>query len=233
MTVYDMGKNSSGWPEILVRGRAGDRVRLLPGELLNPDGTVTRANAGAGPDDPVLFNYILAGGEERWHPRFTYYGFRYVQVETIPAKPGNPKPQVLSLQTDFTHDDVAVDGHFTSGVKLLNQIHDLIDRAILSNLASVITDCPTREKLGWLEQTHLAGYSIMDNYGVLKLYEKVADDMGEAQLSNGLVPGIAPEYVAFVDAKGDSTNFRDSPEWAAPASWPPGRPISSTATWRC
>jgi hypothetical protein len=156
-----------------------------------------------------------------------------VQVETIPAKPGNPKPQVLSLQTDFTHDDVAVDGHFTSGVKLLNQIHALIDRAILSNLASVITDCPTREKLGWLEQTHLAGYSIMDNYGVLKLYEKVADDMGEAQLSDGFVPGIAPEYVAFVDAKGDSTNFRDSPEWAAPASWPPGRPISSTATSRC
>ena len=55
----------------------------------------------------------------------------------------------------------------------------------------------------------------MDNYGVLKLYEKVADDMGEAQLSDGFVPGIAPEYVAFVDAKGDSTNFRDSPEWGS------------------
>ena len=134
---------------------------------------------------------------------------------SAPAKPGTPKPQVLSLQTDFTHDDVAVDGHFTSGVKLLNQIHALIDRAILRNLASVITDCPTREKLGWLEQTHLAGYSIMDNYGVLKLYEKVADDMGEAQLNDGFVPGIAPEYVAFVDAKGDSTNFRDSPEWGS------------------
>jgi alpha-L-rhamnosidase len=214
-TVYDMGQNSSGWPEILVRGRAGDRVRMLPGELLNPDGTVTQASANAGPDDPVLFNYTLAGGEERWHPRFTYYGFRYVQVETIPAKPGGPKPQVLSLQTDFTHDDVTVDGHFTSGVKLLNQIHALIDRAILSNLASVITDCPTREKLGWLEQTHLAGYSIMDNYGVLKLYDKVADDIAEAQLANGFVPGIAPEYVAFVNAKGDSTNFRDSPEWGS------------------
>ena len=215
VTVYDMGKNSSGWPEILVRGRAGDRVRMLPGELLNPDGTVTQASAGAGPDDPVLFNYTLAGGEERWHPRFTYYGFRYVQVETIPAKPGGPEPQVLSLQTDFTHDDVAIDGHFTSGVKLLNQIHALIDRAIVSNLASVITDCPTREKLGWLEQTHLAGYSIMANYGVLKLYEKVADDIAEAQLSDGFVPGIAPEYVAFVDAKGANTNFRDSPEWGS------------------
>ena len=215
LIVYDMGKNSSGWPEILVRGRAGDRVRMLPGELLNPDGTVTQASAGAGPNDPVLFDYTLAGGEERWHPRFTYYGFRYVQVETIPATAGGPKPEVLSLQTDVVHDDVAVDGQFTSGVKLLNQIHALIDRAILSNLASVISDCPTREKLGWLEQTYLAGSSIMDNYRVLKLYEKVADDIAEAQLANGFVPAIAPEYVAFVDAKGKSTNFRDSPEWGS------------------
>jgi len=163
----------------------------------------------------VLFDYTLAGGEERWHPRFTYYGFRYVQAETIPATTDGPPPEILSLQTDFTHDDVAADGHFSSGVTILNQIHDLIDRAILSNLASVISDCPTREKLGWLEQTHLAGYSIMANYGVLKLYEKVADDMADAQLADGFVPAIAPEYVAFVDARGDSTKFRDSPEWGS------------------
>ena len=213
--VYDMGKNSSGWPEILVRGRAGDRVRLLPGELLNPDGTVTQASAGAGHDNPVLFEYTLAGGEERWHPRFTYYGFRYVQVETIPATADGPKPELLSLQSDVVHDDVSVDGHFSSGVTLLNQIHALIDRAILSNLVSVITDCPTREKLGWLEQTYLAGSSIMNNYGVLKLYEKIAGDMAEAQLANGLIPAIAPEYVAFVHENGDSTNFRDSPEWGS------------------
>ncbi len=213
--VYDMIKNSSGWPEILVRGRAGDHVRMLPGELLNSDGTVSQASAGAGADDPVLFNYTLAGGEERWHPRFTYYGFRYVQVETVPATAGGPDPKVISLQTDVVHDDVAVDGHFTSSVMLLNRIHALIDRAILSNLASVISDCPTREKLGWLEQTYLAGSSIMDNYDVLELYRKIEDDMAEAQLANGLVPAIAPEYVAFVDSGGNSTNFRDTPEWGS------------------
>jgi hypothetical protein len=213
--VYDMGKNSSGWPEILVQGQAGDRIRMLPGELLNPDGTVTQASAGAGPNNPVIFDYTLAGGKERWHPRFTYYGFRYVQVETIPATSGGPKPRVLLLQTDVVHDDVEVDGHFTSGVPLLNRIHGLIDRAILSNLASVITDCPTREKLGWLEQTYLAGSSIMNNYGVQKLYEKIASDVAESQLANGLVPAIAPEYVAFVDANGNSTNFRDTPEWGS------------------
>jgi hypothetical protein len=131
------------------------------------------------------------------------------------ATAGGAKPKVLSLQTDVVHDDVAVDGHFTSGLILLNRIHALIDRAILSNLASVISDCPTREKLGWLEQTYLAGPSIMNNYGVLKLYQKIAGDVAEAQLANGLVPAIAPEFVAFVDENGNSTDFRDSPEWGS------------------
>jgi alpha-L-rhamnosidase len=56
-----------------------------------------------------------------------------------------------------------------------------------------MTDCPTREKLGWLEQTHLTGSLIMNNYGVLKLYEKIADDIAAGQLANGFVPAIAPE----------------------------------------
>jgi hypothetical protein len=215
-TVYDLGKNSSGWPEIVVRGHAGDRVRMLPGELLSKDGTVTQASANAGPDDPVLFTYTLAGtGEEHWRPRFSYYGFRYVQVDAVAAEPGVAAPTLVSLRGEFVHDDVSVNGEFHAGLPLLNQVHGLIDRAILSNLASVITDCPTREKLGWLEQTHLAGASIMDNYGVLKLYEKLSDDMSESQLANGLVPAIAPEYVAFVDRNGVSTNFRDSPEWGS------------------
>ena len=213
--VYDLGKNGSGWPEITVTGHAGDVVRILPGELLNPDGTVTQVSGGADPQDPVLFTYTLAGrGVEQWNPRFSYYGFRYVQIDLIPAA-GHAPPEVLDLRGDFTHADVSLDGQFVSDNHLLNSIHDLIDRAILSNLSSVITDCPTREKLGWLEQTHLAGRSIMYNYGVHRLYEKMSQDMAEAQLKNGFVPAIAPEYVAFVDSKGKSTDFRDSPEWGS------------------
>jgi hypothetical protein len=88
-------------------------------------------------------------------------------------------------------------------------IHRLIDRAIYSNMVSVLTDCPTREKLGWLEQTHLAAASLMNNYGLQKLYAKIADDMQDAQQPTGLVPDIAPEYVVF------SGGFRDSPEWGS------------------
>jgi hypothetical protein len=214
--VYDLGRNFSGWPEIKVQGHAGDTIRMLPGELEDANGEVTQRSASAGKNNPVLFTYTLRGdGPESWHPRFAYYGFRYVQVETIPAREGTTPPKLLSLKGDFVHDDVRVDGHFASGAPLLNDIHHLIDQAILSNLASVLTDCPTREKLGWLEQTYLNGSSVMYNYGVGALYRKVGQDMAEAQLADGMVPAIAPEYVAFVDKNGKSTMFRDSPEWGS------------------
>jgi hypothetical protein len=214
--IYDLGENFSGWPEIQAKGHAGDTIRILPGELLDLNGEVTQRSAAAGKSDPVLFTYTLRGdGVETWHPRFTYYGFRYVQVEMVPAHVGAMPPAVLSLAGDFIHDDVSADGHFHSDAPLLNGIHHLIDQAILSNLASVLTDCPTREKLGWLEQTHLNAGSIMYNYGVARLYRKLADDMSEAQLPAGMVPAIAPEYIAFIDKNDVSTAFRDTPEWGS------------------
>jgi hypothetical protein len=75
----------------------------------------------------------------------------------------------------------------------------------------VLTDCPHREKLGWLEQTHLAGASLMYNYGLGSLYAKIAGDMADAQHADGLVPDIAPEYPKFAGG------FLDSPEWGAAA----------------
>lgn len=217
ITVYDLGQNFAGWPSITVRGHAGDVVSLLPGELLESHGMVTQASANAAPGRAVLFTYTLDGsGTEVWHPRFSYYGFRYVQVTRTPGPTsGAAPPAVLALHGEFIHDAAHQDGQFSTAQPLLDRIHHLIDRAILSNMVSVLTDCPTREKLGWLEQTHLAATSIMYNYDVVRLYEKMAGDMQDSQLPDGLVPGIAPEYVAFVDRNGDSNAFRDSPEWGS------------------
>ncbi len=214
VTVYDLGENMSGWPAITVRGPAGSSVRLLAGELLDAHGRVTQASAHAFPDAPVLFNYTVRGDAEgeTWTPRFSYYGFRYVEVTT--TSPTRQQPAILSLTGDFVHADVAVAGTFTTSDKLFNNIHTLIDRAVLSNLVSVLTDCPTREKLGWLEQTHLNASTLMLNYDVSSLYEKMARDMEDAQRPNGLVPSIAPEYVAFTE-DGHDTDFRDSPEWGS------------------
>ncbi len=210
LTIYDLGENFSGWPEITLHGPRGSRIRMIAGELLDSHGLVTQRSAGARPDWQNSFTYILkGGGAEAWHPQFTYYGFRYVQAETMSAPSGIQLPVIDHLDGRFLHDAVHVDGSFHSSDEMLNRIHALITRAMLSNMVSVLTDCPHREKLGWLEQSHLAAASLMYNYDVSALYAKIADDMQDAQLSNGLVPDIAPEYAVF------ENGFRDSPEWGS------------------
>ena len=104
--VYDLGENFAGWPAIAVRGPAGRRVKLLPGELLDAQGLVTQRSANASPGDEVSFSYTLAGtGVERWRPRFSYYGFRYIQIEgALPhglAAAG--EPELLEVRGEFLH----------------------------------------------------------------------------------------------------------------------------------
>ncbi|HEX4485533.1 MAG TPA: family 78 glycoside hydrolase catalytic domain [Terriglobales bacterium] len=207
VTVYDMGQNFSGWPEITVRGKAGSSVKLISGELLDADGLVSQHSADASPKREQSYSYTLKGGDETWHPRFSYWGFRYVQVES--------GAEIVSLSGKFLHDDVETAGQFHTSDTLFERIHQLIDMAVLSNMFSVLTDCPHREKLGWLEQTYLAGSSILLNHDGISLYQKMAQDIRDSQLPDGMVPGIAPEYVAFVDKNGVSTVFRDSPEWGS------------------
>jgi alpha-L-rhamnosidase len=204
ISVYDLGQNFAGWPEIEVSGLRGAQIKIIAGELLDKNGLVTQRSANALPNSQSSFNYVLSGqGLEKWHPRFTYYGFRYVQVEQTPVQ----SAVIHYLDGRFLHSAVSVDGTFTSSDQLFNRIHTLINRAMLSNIFSVLTDCPHREKLGWIEQTHLAGASLMYNYDLSAAYAKLADDMQDAQLPNGLIPDIAPEYTVFQGA------FRDSPEW--------------------
>ena len=207
--VYDFGQNASGIIHLKVRGKMGQQMRIIPGELLGKDSCVSQKASG----EPYCFQYTIKGeGEEEWTPRFTYYGFRYAQVEGA-VPPGRPVsgdlPVLIDLKLLHTRNSTPMVGTFECSNKLFNRIFDLILWAIKSNLASVPTDCPHREKLGWLEQTHLMGGAIHYNFDILNLYRKVVRDMMAAQLGNGLVPDIAPEYVPF------EGGFRDSPEWGS------------------
>jgi alpha-L-rhamnosidase len=208
--VYDLGQNFSGWPQIRVSGHSGDKVKLIPGELLDASGLVTQRNSGG----PSYFSYTLTGsGQETWHPRFSYYGFRYVQVEgaTLKSDANGAKPVLLSLEGQFVHSSAQVTGVFSSSDDLLDRIHGLIDAAMRSNMQSVLTDCPHREKLGWLEESQLLGSALMYNFDLSQLYRKIDGDIRDTQLPNGLVPDTAPEYVVF------PAGFRDSPEWGSAA----------------
>jgi alpha-L-rhamnosidase len=207
--VFDLGQNFAGWPEISVQGEAGAAIKLTSGELLNPDGSVSQTSANARPGNAQWYSYTLSGhGTERWHPRFSYYGFRYVQVEIT------GRARLLSLQGDAVHSAAPPTGEFTTSDTLLNRIHTLILHSIENNMESVLTDCPHREKLGWLEQTHLMGSALNYDFNLERLYNKIENDMADAQQPNGMVPTTAPQYTSF--AKPWSV-FDDSPEWGSAA----------------
>lgn len=211
--VADLGQNFSGWIRLKVKGLRGMTVKLTPAELVNEDGTPNQTWTGS----PYELNYTLKGeDEENWNPCFTYSGFRYVQIEGaipigFPIENSN-LPQLLSLEGQMIYPDFEKSGNFESSDKLLNRTHELINWAILSNTKSVFTDCPHREKLGWLEQVHLMGLPLIYNYPVESLLSKVLDDIKDAQLENGMIPTTAPEYVVF-EKPWDI--FRHSVSWGA------------------
>jgi hypothetical protein len=207
--VYDFGQNASGIPFIAVNGKKGSTVKIIPGELLADDGTVTQNAIGS----PVFFNYTLKGnGTETWQPQFMYYGFRYIQIDgSVPANESNPSQLPVITQAKLLHTRNAASqiGSFSCSKELFNKTFKLIDWAIRSNTVSIFTDCPHREKLGWLEEAHLVGSSIRYNYDIATLCRKVITDMRFSQTEDGLIPDVAPEYAQF------GGPFRDSPEWGS------------------
>ena len=200
--VADLGQNLSARPFLKVKGRAGQSVTLQVSEL--PDG----------PWKGHSYTYTLKGeGEESFRPRFTYFGFQYLFLsgaERPEDAAGNgERPILLEAGADFVTSSARQVGSFQCDNALLNDIEAMINRSVRSNLQSVLTDCPHREKLGWLEVPHLMGPSIAYHFDVSGLYRKICRDTTESQLENGLVPDIAPEYTRF---KG---GFFESAEWGS------------------
>jgi hypothetical protein len=208
--LYDFGQNASGIIELRVKGKKGTVVKLTPSELITAEDQPNQSATGS----PYTFSYTLKGeGVETWQPKFTYYGFRYVKVEgAVPSgTSGEKNAELVELKMLHNRNSAPETGTFSCSYELFNRTFDLINYAIKSNFQSVLTDCPHREKLGWLEQTHLMGSSVHFNFDIHELYRKQVNDMMEAQLPNGLVPDIAPEFVPF------EGGFRDSPEWGSAA----------------
>ena len=129
----------------------------------------------------------------------------------VPAGEPNPEglPEIVDVRGLHIRNSTPESGTFVSSNDLLNKTQRLIGWGIKSNMVSYLTDCPHREKLPWLEQLHLMFGSLQYTFDMFSLYEKMLDDMAMAQLPNGLVPDIAPEYALFREA------FRDSPEWGS------------------
>lgn len=209
--VLDMGQNLSGFPRITVRGRRGQSVRMYVSETLTKEGACDQRQTGR----PHYYTYTLGGGgRETWHPHFSYYGFRYIQVEgAVMAGDPNPGglPVILDIHSCFVYNSAPKTGSFECSNQLFNDTYRIIDRAVRSNMQSVFTDCPHREKLGWLEQNWLNGEGLIYNYDIRAFLEQEMQNIVDAQYPDGAVPTTAPEYAVFT---GDwAKPFVESPEW--------------------
>ena len=207
--VYDLGQNFSGIINVTIKSEKSKYIKMFPAELLKSDSTINQRASG----EECWFGFTPKTDEnENWQPQFTYYGFRYVEIEgAVPA--GKPNPDNLPVITNLvglhTTLNAPESGTFSCSNQLFNQVIKLTDWAARSNMASVLTDCPHREKLGWLEQTHLMQSSLQYLYNLSRLYGKITQDMQTSQTEEGMIPDIAPEYVEFEDG------FRDTPNWGS------------------
>lgn len=207
--IADMGQNLAGFPEIKVKGRPGQKVTMLVSENLNKQGVCDQRQTGR----QHYYEYTIGSDTvETWHPRFSYYGFRYIQVEDAVLE-GEPNPEglpvIVSLQSCFIYNSAEEGSSFECSNPIFTKTHRLIERAERSNMQSVMSDCPHREKLGWLEQDHLVGPSLFYNFDMTLFCPKIIRDITDTQKQDGMVPTTAPQYVSFGNL------FDDSPEWGS------------------
>ena len=200
--VLDMGQNLAGFPAVTVCGKVGQRLKLIPGETLTKEGLVSQKQSGR----PHFYIYTLGTSNqtETWHPRFSYYGYRYLQIE-------GDLEVLRKVESCFVYNSARKTGSFECSNQLFNDTYRLIDRAIRSNWQAVWTDCPHREKLGWLEQDWLNGEGLLANYDCRSMIAQTMQNIADAQSDNGALPEIAPNLCVFEGSW--APPFLESPEW--------------------
>ncbi len=189
--IFDMGQNMVGWCRLHVAGPKGTAVMLRHAETLNPDGSLYVANLRSARATDI---YTLKGeGTEVWEPRFTYHGFRYVEVTGFPGEPA-----AATLEGRVVHDDMTREGDFTSSNDLLNKIHHNMFWGIRGNYRSIPTDCPQRdERQGWLGDRSQVSRSESYMFDVAAFYTKWTRDLADSQRPTGSIPDVSPNYWPF------------------------------------
>lgn len=188
--VVDMGQNFSGWARIKITAPAGTEITMRFAETIFPDGNIDTASTGvfATKVEQVDRYICKGGGEEVWEPRFTYHGFRYVEVSGWPGE----------LTADHitgivVHTDLPVAGGFECSDERLNQLHRMARWTLRSNLHGIPEDCPARERCGWLGDANLVSEFSMWNFDAKLFWEKYLGDIETTRAGNGGIPcDVAP-----------------------------------------
>ncbi|GAB4109828.1 MAG: alpha-L-rhamnosidase [Roseiflexaceae bacterium] len=203
--IFDLGQNMVGWVRIRVHGQAGTHLTLRYAEVLNPDGSLYTANLRSARN---LDHYTLKGSqhgeEEIWEPRFTFHGFRYVEIRGRVA--GLTRDSLTGI---VIHSATPPIGSFTCSDPLINQLQHNIIWGQKGNFVDVPTDCPQRdERLGWTGDAQVFVETAAFNMDVSSFFQKWSQDVEDAQTAAGAYPPVAPNPVLpLVDGDG-------GPAWA-------------------
>jgi alpha-L-rhamnosidase len=188
------GQNASGVLRFTVDGKAGQTFTVQPSEYRSDKGEFMKPQWGA----PVTFRYTLKGsGPETHQWLFHYNGFQGIELKgAVPAGQPNPAeaPVVRNLELVHVRTNLPEVGQFRASSPLYNDTHRLIDWAIRSNMSYVMSDCPHREKLGWLECAHLLAPTFSYRYDCRDWFAKIAHDIRDAQEPSGRILTVAPSY---------------------------------------
>ncbi|MEV6593088.1 glycoside hydrolase family 78 protein [Streptomyces acidicola] len=186
--VVDMGRTMAGWTRLTVQGAdAGTVVRLVHGERLKADGSVL-AETGHVPGRFQTDEYICAGGaREVWEPKFSYKGFRYVEVHGLPGRP-SPE-QVLGR---LVHTRVEEVSSFGCSEPFYEWLDRAMRRTVLNNLHGIPTDTPMYEKNGWTGDAQVGTPTMAYAFGMHRFLSKWLGDLADSQSSEGQVPVIVP-----------------------------------------
>jgi len=209
---YKFAQNCSAILRFKVRGPRGATVRFQLSEVIQPNGDVEQLNLW---NATALTSYTLAGGgTENYENQFFYHGGQFVGVQgAVPAGKPNPEglPVIESLELVHVRAANPIASAFETSSDLYNRTVGLIDWAMRSNMSFVMTDCPHREKLGWLECAHLLANSFSYRYDTKAWFHKISRDLREAQMPNGRVFTVAPRYLI----RPDDDMYQWTVEWGA------------------
>jgi alpha-L-rhamnosidase len=186
--VADFGRTTAGWTRLRVTAPAGTKISLLHGETLLDDGTVFAKNRHVHKPRFQLDEYVAAGnGVEEWEPRFSYKGFRYVQVEGFPSEPSHD-----ALTMRVVHSDVRDVSRFAASEPMYEQLEQAMRRTVLNNLHGIPTDTPKLEKNGWTGDAQVGAPTMAGMLDLARFFTKWLGDLRDSQTPEGQLPVIVP-----------------------------------------
>ncbi|MFO0833564.1 MAG: family 78 glycoside hydrolase catalytic domain [Phycisphaerales bacterium] len=213
VSTYVFPQNCSSLIRFTVEGKAGAKIRFKPCEYMDPATGRVKFTYTWGTGKDIWHDYTLRDGEQTHQVIFCYEGAQFVEVDGAVA-PGeaNPKGLPVMKSVDMVHVRAACDsvGSFACSSKMQNDAHKIIDWAIRSNLAHVVTDCPHREKNGWQEQNWHMARALSYRYDTQAYMTKVLHDVRDTQLPDGHIPTNCPNYLVGVPPHGF---WNEAPEW--------------------